>query len=132
MLIVFKVLGVALVAPLIGLWLRHAHPRLGDIATSVVLFHLAYNVVISLGFIGMTQWVASLMARLMPAGRPGQQEPAAPAPPRPLGAGHAVARHFLRGARGIAPGRPGGSHAGGDVHRDPHGRPQALGRIASN
>lgn len=128
---VFKVLGVALVAPLIGLWLRHAHPRLGDIATSVVLFHLAYNVVISLGFIGMTQWVASLMARLMPPADPASK-PAAPAPPRPLRAGHAFARHFLRGARGIAPGRPGRSHAGGDVHRDPHGRPQALGRTASN
>lgn len=75
---VFKVLGVALVAPLIGLWLRHAHPRLGDIATSVVLFHLAYNVVISLGFIGMTQWVASLMARLMPPADPASKNPLRP------------------------------------------------------
>jgi phosphate:Na+ symporter len=75
---VFKVLGVALVAPLIGLWLRHAHSRLGDIATSVVLFHLAYNVVISLGFIGMTQWVASLMARLMPPADPASKNPLRP------------------------------------------------------
>ena len=75
---VFKVLGVALVAPLIGLWLRHAHPRLGDIATSVVLFHLAYNVVISLGFIGMTQWVASLMARLMQPADPASKNPLRP------------------------------------------------------
>ncbi len=75
---VFKVLGVALVAPLIGLWLRHAHPRLGDIATSVVLFHLAYNVVVSLGFIGMTQWVASLMARLMPPADPASKNPLRP------------------------------------------------------
>jgi len=75
---VFKVLGVALVAPLIGLWLRHAHPRLGDIATSVVLFHLAYNVVISMGFIGMTQWVASLMARLMPPADPASRNPLRP------------------------------------------------------
>ena len=75
---VFKVLGVALVAPLIGLWLRHAHPRLGDIATSVVLFRLAYNVVISLGFIGMTQWVASLMARLMPPADPASKNPLRP------------------------------------------------------
>ena len=75
---VFKVLGVALVAPLIGLWLRHAHPRLGDIATSVVLFHMAYNVVISLGFIGMTQWVASLMARLMPPADPASKNPLRP------------------------------------------------------
>ena len=75
---VFKVLGVALVAPLIGLWLRHAHPRLCDIATSVVLFHLAYNVVISLGFIGMTQWVASLMARLMPPADPANKNPLRP------------------------------------------------------
>ena len=75
---VFKMLGVALVAPLIGLWLRHAHPRLGDIATSVVLFHLAYNVVISLGFIGMTQWVASLMARLMPPADPASKNPLRP------------------------------------------------------
>jgi phosphate:Na+ symporter len=62
----FKLLGVALVAPLIGLWMEHAHPILSDPGRSVVLFHLAFNVVISLGFIGLTQWVANLVTRLMP------------------------------------------------------------------
>ncbi len=74
----FKVLGVVLVAPFIGLWLRHAHPLIGDAAASVVLFHLGYNVVISLGFIGLTQWVALAMARLIP-----EQDPARKSPLRP-------------------------------------------------
>ncbi len=74
----FKVLGVVLVAPFIGLWLRHAHPMLGDTTTSVVLFHLGYNVVISLGFIGLTQWVAQAMVRLIPEGDPASKNPLRP------------------------------------------------------
>jgi phosphate:Na+ symporter len=54
----FKVLGVALVAPLVGLWLRYLGPLLGDKATSVVLFHLGFNLLVGLLFIGLTQVVA--------------------------------------------------------------------------
>ena len=62
----FKILGVALIAPFIGLWLRYAQPRLPDLTTLVVLFHLAFNVVISLGFIGLTQLVAKWVKKLLP------------------------------------------------------------------
>ena len=62
----FKLLGVALVAPFLDLWIENAHPVLAEPARSVVLFHLAFNVVISLGFIGLTQWVARLVVSLMP------------------------------------------------------------------
>lgn len=62
----FKILGVALVAPFISLWLRYASPRVPDLTTLVVLFHLAFNVVISLGFIGLTQLVAQWVTKLLP------------------------------------------------------------------
>lgn len=64
--LVFKLMGVALVAPFIGLWLKYLQPHMPGVAHGVVLFHLAYNVVISVGFIGFTQWVARGVARLLP------------------------------------------------------------------
>ena len=63
--LVFKIMGVVLVAPFIGLWLKYLQPLMPG-AQGVVLFHLAYNVVISVGFIGFTQWVAKWVARLLP------------------------------------------------------------------
>ncbi len=80
---VFKVLGVVLMAPFIGVWIEHVEPRLPGTAHSVVLFHLAYNIIISVGFIGFTQWVAQWVARLLPkpvnaqAGRPHHLDPSA-------------------------------------------------------
>lgn len=68
--LVFKLMGVLLVAPFTGLWIRHVHPLLPGMAQGVVLFHLAFNVVISLGFIAFTQWVADGVTRLLP--RPGE------------------------------------------------------------
>jgi phosphate:Na+ symporter len=67
--LLFKVLGVALVGPFIGLWISQAQPYLSDNAMGVVLFHLAFNVVVSLGFIGLTGHVARLVQRLMPKDR---------------------------------------------------------------
>jgi phosphate:Na+ symporter len=64
--LVFKAMGVALVAPLIGLWLQHVQPRLPDSTSGVVLFHLAFNIVISVGFIGLTGFVARLVERMLP------------------------------------------------------------------
>ena len=63
---VFKAIGVLLVAPFVGLWINFVHPLIGNAAQSVVLFHLAFNILISVGFIGFTQWVAEVMTRLMP------------------------------------------------------------------
>ena len=68
--LIFKMLGVALVAPFIGLWLRHVRPLLPDDTQNVVLFHLAFNIVISIGFIGLTHWVARLVQRLLPKPQP--------------------------------------------------------------
>jgi phosphate:Na+ symporter len=64
--LLFKALGVAIVAPFIGLWIRYVQPELPNQAHGVVLFHLGFNVIISVGFIGLTQWVAKLVTRLLP------------------------------------------------------------------
>lgn len=62
----FKLMGVIIVAPFIGLWLKHVQPLMPGTAQGVVLFHLGFNVIISIGFIGFTQWVAQWVARLLP------------------------------------------------------------------
>ncbi len=64
--LIFKLLGVALMAPLIGLWLRHVPPVLTDVATVVVLFHLVFNTLAGVMFIGLTDAVARLVTYLMP------------------------------------------------------------------
>ncbi|PIF77089.1 phosphate:Na+ symporter [Variovorax sp. 54] len=71
--LLFKALGVALVTPFVGLWVRYVQPELPNQTHGVVLFHLAFNVVISIGFIGLTQWVAKLVTRMLPV------------PPQPVG-----------------------------------------------
>ena len=69
--LMFKALGVVLVAPFIGLWLKHARPLIPDATQAVVLFHLAFNIVISIGFIGLTHWVARFTKRLLPLPKAG-------------------------------------------------------------
>jgi len=64
--LVFNLMGVALVAPFVGLWVRYVQPEMPMASHGVVLFHLAFNVVISIGFIGLTDWVARMVQRLMP------------------------------------------------------------------
>ena len=64
--LLFKTLGVVIVTPFVGLWLRYVQPHVPNATHGVVLFHLAFNVVISLGFIGLTQWVAALVTRMLP------------------------------------------------------------------
>nr|WP_315238257.1 Na/Pi cotransporter family protein [uncultured Albidiferax sp.] len=63
---VFKLMGVVMVAPLVGLWLRHVQPSMPDATHGVVLFHLAFNVAMSVAFIGLTQLVAKVMEKLLP------------------------------------------------------------------
>ncbi len=83
--LVFKLLGVAMAAPLIGLWLRHVRPYLGDVATTVVLFHLMFNVLVGVVFIGWTQVVARWVEKFLPrpvkgtkaGGRPQHLDPSA-------------------------------------------------------
>ena len=85
----FKLLGVAMAAPFIGLWLRHVRPYLGDVATTVVLFHLMFNLLVGLVFIGWTQVVARWVEKFLPrpvkgakaGGRPHHLDPSALATP---------------------------------------------------
>jgi phosphate:Na+ symporter len=64
--LVFKVLGVALLAPVAGLWLHHVQPVLTDAAMVVVLFHLLFNVLVAAVFIGLTTLVARAVVYLLP------------------------------------------------------------------
>lgn len=69
--LLFKMLGVAVAAPFLGLWLQHLQPHVGGPTQLVVIFHLVFNVASSLLFIGLTTPVAKLCTRLLP-------QPAAP------------------------------------------------------
>ena len=86
--LLFKLIGVALVAPCVGLWLQNIRPWLDDLATLVVLFHLSVNLLIALAFIGLTQFVAHWTALMLPiperstvAGRQRHLDPSALATP---------------------------------------------------
>ncbi len=64
--LVFKLLGVALMAPLTSLWLRHVPPALSDVATVVVLFHLVFNTAIGIVCLGLTAVVARVVRYWLP------------------------------------------------------------------
>jgi phosphate:Na+ symporter len=85
---VFKALGLLIAAPLIGVWLRYVRPFVSDPATTVVLFHLSFNLVVAVVFIGLTQVVARWVTHWLPkpektmvAGRPHHLDPSALATP---------------------------------------------------
>jgi len=84
----FKVLGVLIAAPFVGLWLRHAHPYVNEAATTVVLFHLCFNLMVAALFVGFTRPMANLVALWLPKpdrsvvnGRPHHLDPSALATP---------------------------------------------------
>jgi phosphate:Na+ symporter len=64
--LLFKVLGVLIAAPLVGFWLRYVRPYLADPASVVVLYHLAFNLLVGLVFIGWTQVIARWVEKLLP------------------------------------------------------------------
>ncbi|MBU3737548.1 MAG: Na/Pi cotransporter family protein [Rhodoferax sp.] len=64
--LVFKALGLLIAAPLTGLWLHEVAPRIGDAASVVVLAHLAFNAMVGLLFIGLTQIVAGWVSAWLP------------------------------------------------------------------
>ena len=81
---VFKALGVLIAAPLLGLWVRHVRPYLGEPATVVVMFHLTFNLLVGVVFIGVTQVVAGWVQKWLPkpvktlaSGRPHHLDPSA-------------------------------------------------------
>lgn len=82
--LVFKVVGVVLAAPFVGLWLRLLGPYLPEPATVVVLYHLVFNVLIALIFLAFTHVVARWVEQWLPkpdkslvAGRPHHLDPSA-------------------------------------------------------
>ncbi len=86
--LVFKAIGVAVAAPFVGLWLQATRPFLPDLATTVVLFHLSFNIVVACIFIGLTAVVARWVNKLLPkperttvAGRQRHLDPTALATP---------------------------------------------------
>ena len=64
--LIFKIAGVAIAAPFVGLYLREARHFVSDATSLVVLYHLAFNIFVSLGFIGFTDMVARIVSRAMP------------------------------------------------------------------
>ena len=62
----FKIIGVAIMTPLTGLWLQHVRPYVPETATLVVLFHLAFNIVVGIVCIGLTGTVSRAVQRLLP------------------------------------------------------------------
>jgi len=85
---VFKAVGVVIAIPLVGLWLRYVRPYVHDRATVVVLFHLSFNLMVGVLFIGLTAIVARLVSQWLPkpdknlvAGRPHHLDPSALATP---------------------------------------------------
>ena len=69
--LLFKLLGVAVAAPFIGMYLQYVRPYVNGATQLVVLYHLAFNVVVSVGFIFLTGWVADLVKRLLPVPKEG-------------------------------------------------------------
>ena len=72
----FKLIGCAIVVPLLGIlepWVAH----LGNETRQVVLFHLCFNIGIAVVFLFLTEPIARIAERLMPA-RPASEDPAKP------------------------------------------------------
>lgn len=86
--LIFKLLGVALMIPLLEVWLRHARPFLDNPANTVVLFHLSFNLLVAVVFLGLTGPVARRVEAWLPkppanrlAGRSHHLDPSALATP---------------------------------------------------
>ena len=64
--LMFKLVGVLLMAPLVKPWLTYVGPLVGNDASLVVLFHLAFNSVMAVVCIGFATPVARLVERMLP------------------------------------------------------------------
>ena len=62
----FKLLGVLVAVPLVPYWLQFARTYVQDPAALTVLFHLSFNILVAVVFIGLTQTVAGWVEKLMP------------------------------------------------------------------
>ena len=87
--LVFKIIGIAVAAPFVGLWIKTVRPLLPeDSATLVVMYHLTFNLAVGVIFIGLTQVVARWVEKWLPkpekntvAGRQRHLDPSALATP---------------------------------------------------
>jgi len=86
--LVFKCVGVLLAAPFVSFVIRMVKPYVHEPATMVVLYHLVFNLLIALIFLGFTQVIARWVAQWLPkpdkslvAGRPHHLDPSALATP---------------------------------------------------
>jgi phosphate:Na+ symporter len=86
--LVFKCFGAVLAAPFVPYWVKYLRPMVPDHGTAVVLYHLAFNILIAVLFMGFTQVVARWVEQWLPkpdrslvAGRPHHLDPSALATP---------------------------------------------------
>ncbi len=64
--LVFKIIGIAVAAPFVSIWLQNLRAWIPDTATLVVVFHLNFNLMVGVLFIGFTQVVARWVERMLP------------------------------------------------------------------
>ncbi|MEO6292243.1 MAG: Na/Pi cotransporter family protein [Burkholderiaceae bacterium] len=64
--LLFRVLGILVAAPCVGLWLTYTSGMVGGAATQVVIFHLAFNTIVAVALIGSTGVVARWVEQLLP------------------------------------------------------------------
>lgn len=64
--LVFKIIGVAVMAPLTGLWLDHVPATINDVATVVVLFHFVFNAATGAFLLVLTDLVARVINYWLP------------------------------------------------------------------
>ncbi|KAB0588593.1 Na/Pi cotransporter family protein [Comamonas kerstersii] len=64
--LIFKIIGVLLMVPLTGLWASYASQLLPDLASQVVMFHLAFNAVVAVVCIAFTGKVAWMVQKILP------------------------------------------------------------------
>jgi phosphate:Na+ symporter len=64
--LLFKIGGILAIAPFTGLWLKYTNTIVTNAATQVVIFHLTFNVLIALVFIGFTGVIARRVEKILP------------------------------------------------------------------
>jgi len=86
--LMFKALGVLIAPAVIPFWLRAVQPYVPDPAAQTVLFHLSFNLMVGLVFIGLTGTVAGWVEKVLPLqdggsalDRPNHLDPSALATP---------------------------------------------------
>ena len=62
----FKALGILFAAPFISVWLKYSSSIITGAATQVVVFHLVFNTLVALVFIGFTGVLSRRIEKLLP------------------------------------------------------------------